>query len=407
MSTISTPPPESADRGMPTLTARRKGGTASMAIKAILIAGVLMLIIAVGFVALANKWKEHQREKEAQAAAEQQQGGHEHMPTLPPDAFSRVNAQADLPLPASTSSSAGPVAAAPAAPAQPSADQVAQQQAAAQRAAAEAQRLQQIADADLIIYGGGNSNASSAQPSSSSGMGGDIAGQLTAAVRAAQQPSQPSGPKDGSLAASLTPTRTDATAAALIANPSMTATKGTTIKCVLESALDSTVPGQVNCRTTQPLYSSDGRVVLAERYSLITGQYESSSLKAGMSRIFILWTRLETPYHVVIDLDSPAADGLGRGGMDGHINNHFWQRFGAGLLLSVVDDVTASAANQTGTQTIQFTNTAQSGNQAAEIALQHSVDIPPTLTKNQGGIAVVYLARDLNFGNVYDLTAAK
>jgi len=78
------------------------------------------------------------------------------------------------------------------------------------------------------------------------------------------------------------------------------------------------------------------------------------------------------------------------------------------FLLSVVDDVTASFVNRnSSTQSVQFSNTADSGQKAAQIALSHSVDIPPTLTKDQGGIVKVFVARDLYFGNVYGFRTAQ
>jgi len=49
-------------------------------------------------------------------------------------------------------------------------------------------------------------------------------------------------------------------------------------------------------------------------------------------------------------LSSPGTDSLGRSGVDGFVDTHFWERFGAGLLLSVIDDAfqIASAKAQNG-----------------------------------------------------------
>ena len=43
------------------------------------------------------------------------------------------------------------------------------------------------------------------------------------------------------------------------------------------------------------------------------------------------------------------------------------------------------------------------GQQAAAIALENSVNIPPTIRKNQGEFVSIYVARDLDFSGVYDL----
>lgn len=397
---LKAPPADgsSADRGMPSLAGKRGAGSTGAAIRGVLIGVAAVVLIVVVLVAVANKIKKRRQAESAQESAEQNAPSRAKIPSLPSDAF--AHASSAPPLPASIAPSAPqPAVAQPGAPALPMTKE--QQQAAAQRAAEKAQREAQTADSELVVFNSG-AGGTGAAVSRATDPASSLTDQVTSLIRA-QQPQQDKGPPAGSLAASLTPTSTSEVQASVLSNPSMTATKGTVVPCVLETAIDSTVPGSVSCRLTDNLYSTDGRVLLAERYSRVSGQYESASLKSGMSRIFILWTRLETPYHVVVDLDSPAADALGRGGLSGRINNHFWQRFGAGLLLSVVDDLTASAMKQSGSQTVQFTSTANSGNQAAQVALEHSVDIPPTLTKNQGGLVSIYLARDLNFGNVYAL----
>lgn len=50
----------------------------------------------------------------------------------------------------------------------------------------------------------------------------------------------------------------------------------------------------------------------------------------------MLWTRVETPNGVIVEIDSPGTDPLGRSGHDGYIDNHFWQRFGGAMLLSLL-----------------------------------------------------------------------
>lgn len=44
-----------------------------------------------------------------------------------------------------------------------------------------------------------------------------------------------------------------------------------------------------------------------------------------------------------------------------------------------------------------------SGNQIANTALENSINIPPTLRKNQGDSVSVFVAQDLDFSAVYRL----
>ena len=125
-----------------------------------------------------------------------------------------------------------------------------------------------------------------------------------------------------------------------------------------------------------------------------------------MNRVFVLWSRVETPKGVIVNLDSPAADALGRSGVDGKINNHFFQRFGAGMLLSIVDDVAQVALdNQQDSGGTTFESSSQTAQDAAAIAVQNSVGIPPTLSKKQGSILNIFVARDLSFSAIYGIRA--
>jgi type IV secretion system protein VirB10 len=123
-----------------------------------------------------------------------------------------------------------------------------------------------------------------------------------------------------------------------------------------------------------------------------------------MRRIFLLWTRVETPGGVLVDLDSPATDSLGRSGVDGRINNHFWQRFGAAMLVSVVDDALQSAQQQSqGNTSVSFNNSNQAAQGLAATIVQSTVNIQPTLERDQGSRVGVFVARDIYFGDVYQL----
>ena len=119
--------------------------------------------------------------------------------------------------------------------------------------------------------------------------------------------------------------------------------------------------------------------------------------------MFVLWTRAKTPTGVIVALASPATDALGRAGFDGDFDTHFWERFGAALLLSVVSDASAYGRQQLQNSDIQINNTTGATNTAAGIAVERSIDIPPTLNKNQGELVNIFVARDLDFSSVYQL----
>jgi type IV secretion system protein VirB10 len=177
-------------------------------------------------------------------------------------------------------------------------------------------------------------------------------------------------------------------------------TAGSFIPCVLQSAMDSSQPGYVSCIVPRNIYSDNGRVVLMEKGTKILGEYQGG-LNRGQYRLFVLWTRAVTPRGIAIDVASPATDALGRGGVDGRVNNFFWQRFGTALLFSLVEDAATVGAEAVGNSA---SNTTRVPSDAASTILQQNGQIKPVLRKNQGEDVGITVAQDFDFSTVYGLS---
>ena len=224
---------------------------------------------------------------------------------------------------------------------------------------------------------------------------------LVTGAQASLAAAQPSA-----LATMLKPTVLSGSKARLLPHPDMMVTMGTMIPCTLQTAIDSQLAGYVKCVLPQDVRSTTGNVVLLDRGTIVVGEI-GHGLAQGQDRVFVLWDRAETPDHAVIELSSPGTDELGRSGLPGGVNNHWWERFGSAILLSVIQGGlqtgTALAANA-GSGGGTFFNSFQSnGTNVSDTALQATINIPPTLEKNQGDNVAIFVARDLDFSDIYNL----
>ncbi|NNM61917.1 MAG: TrbI/VirB10 family protein, partial [Steroidobacteraceae bacterium] len=207
------------------------------------------------------------------------------------------------------------------------------------------------------------------------------------------------------LQALLQPTVTTPVRARRLPTMRLLLPKGAFIDCTLETAIDSTLPGLTTCITATDTFGADGEVVLLERGTKLVGEVRGQ-VRQGMARIFVLWTEARTPDGIVVPLDSPGTDELGRAGLPGRVNHHFWQRFGAAMLVSIIDagaQAGVQAANNGGGTVI--VNPSAGENVMTE-ALRGTIDIPPTIIERQGARIQVLVARDLDFRSVYALRIA-
>ena len=207
----------------------------------------------------------------------------------------------------------------------------------------------------------------------------------------------------GQLQGSATPK----VAASMLGNRSLTLPKGTAFTCALKTKVISAVSGLVGCQVQRNVFSDDGRVLLIERGSHLDGEYRIASVRPGTVRIPVLWTRIRTPLGVTVDIDSPGTGQLGESGIDGYVDNRWGERIGAAMLLSLIDDsvklVIQNQASDRQADTIVLPSTTANTSKLAEKVLDSTINIPPLIYQNQGGIVGIYVARDVDFSSVYEL----
>ena len=222
------------------------------------------------------------------------------------------------------------------------------------------------------------------------------ASQSSAAVgTAAQEP--------GDLPALLKPSIATAVQAQVLPAQRLLLPRGSFIDCTLETAIDSTLPGMTTCVMATDAFGVDGKVVLLDRGTKLIGETRGQ-VQQGSARVFVLWTEARTPQGVIVPLASPGADELGRSGLPGEVNRHFFERFGAALLVSVIDGAVEAAVQSAthGNGSTVVVNPSASQGVLTEV-LKNTINIPPTVTKRNGDRIQVLVARDLDFRSVYEL----
>jgi len=188
-------------------------------------------------------------------------------------------------------------------------------------------------------------------------------------------------------------------------DPNLSLAKGSYIECTMVTRIVSSYSGNVKCLTSEDIYSTNGRTLLIEKGSTVTGHFKGANIEYGVDRLFVIWDEIRTPNNIVINLDSQATGTLGATGVDGYVDNHWGMRFGSAVLISILD-IGAEALRDKYTRG-DNTNINYNGNTPVEnmanTALKEFINIKPTFYKNHGDVVGIYVEKDLDFSKVYRL----
>lgn len=212
------------------------------------------------------------------------------------------------------------------------------------------------------------------------------------------------GEQKNGLDEKLRPSRLLSGAATQVPDLNLLLPRGRVIDCGQKTSIVSTHPGFVSCVVAKDVYSANGAALLIERGSEAFGE-SREPLKLGQESLPVLWTTIRTPRGVVVDINSLATDALGASGIPAYVDNHFGQRFGGAVMLSLISDIGQALANSAGdgSGTIRLTTTATAGQELATKALENTINIPPTGYSLQGSAIKIFVARDMDFRSVYEL----
>ncbi len=203
-------------------------------------------------------------------------------------------------------------------------------------------------------------------------------------------------------------TMLQASTAGILRHPDFTITAGAKIPCLPVEAADSSLGGFYSCRVPEWVRGTTETRGLLPPGTLIFGKVQQG-LEQGQERLGIIYTRIETAGdHVVIRLAAPAADAIGRPGVDGDLHTFFWDRLGAVALYSLLEGVqngitqgVSSGLNSLGGGNNTFLNFGGvgggGGQSLAQAEFQHQLQRKPVLRRDQALPQDVSVGQDLDF----------
>ena len=179
--------------------------------------------------------------------------------------------------------------------------------------------------------------------------------------------------------------------------------QGTIIPAILETAINTELPGNIRAQVTSPVYSYDGQTILMPAGTRLIGTY-NSKISIAQNRVLIAWNRAITPEGKSVKLAATGTDRLGRAGQDGNVDTRFFERFGTAALISTISAIPSFLANDdaTGNSTIKAstdvaTDVSKDLKDATEDVLEEYLRLPPIIRVPQGTIMNILVNQDLDF----------
>lgn len=191
--------------------------------------------------------------------------------------------------------------------------------------------------------------------------------------------------------------------------------QGKLLTAILETAINTEIPGSVRAIISRDVYGESGNDVLIPRGSRLYGSY-STKVTRGQGRVDISWTRLIRSDGVDLAIAFKASDQFGRSGIPGAVDNKYGSVITNSLLTSILAVGGAVAAQKAigGNNSINATTTAgvttTSGNASSQAVADvtktivntvsqivgDSLNLTPIITVPQGTKITVVVNADMN-----------
>lgn len=185
--------------------------------------------------------------------------------------------------------------------------------------------------------------------------------------------------------------------AKVIANPSGTVMQGTMIQAVLETAVNTDLPGAIRALVSEDVHSFDGSRVLIPRGSRVIGAYNDNT-DLGQRRAMIVWNRIILPDNQTVEIGAYGGDAIGQSGVEGAVNTHFGSRFGSAALISMIALAPSLALSDEDSDS-NTSDIADAMSQTMSGAMTNTMSAylnrKPTIAVKQGSLVTIMVDRDL------------
>jgi type IV secretion system protein VirB10 len=174
------------------------------------------------------------------------------------------------------------------------------------------------------------------------------------------------------------------------------------LPCVLDTAINSDLPGPLMCHLPGPVYSRKG-VLLMEAGTQVIGRYESIA-RNGQNRLQAVSTYAHTPNGIWVPLAEPLADDLGRSGLDATIDHRYMERFGAATLLTLTESglsVLQAALSKGGNTYLSLQSGSGGVGSLAQDILRQQSTIAPIGYRPQGSTMAIWITAPIDFSDSY------
>lgn len=204
--------------------------------------------------------------------------------------------------------------------------------------------------------------------------------------------------------------------ATMVKDRTVTITQGKMMSAVLETAINTEIPGSVRGIISRDVYAEAGNNILIPKGSRLYGSY-STQVVRGQGRVEINWTRLIRPDGVDLAIGFVASDQFGRAGISGDVDNKYGPVIANSLLTSVLAVGGAIAAERlsggNGSSTVTSSpstgTTTTSGTAASQVATNvsqsiintvgqitgNALDVNPVITVAQGTKMTIIVNGDM------------